>query len=329
MAKSWEGSMKRLLIVGAALLGVAAALSPAAARDYPGRPVHLVVAFPAGGSNDVVARLIAQALSERLGQQFIIENKSGAGGNVGTEAALRAPGDGYTLLFAAPHNAINASLYPKLAFDFLKDSAPVAGIARTPSVMEVNPSVPAKTVREFIDYAKARPGKINMAAPGNGTAIHLAGELFMAMTGVKLLHVPYRGGAPALTDMLSGQVQVMFDALPSSLAHVQAGTLRALAVTTDERSQALPDLPTVAETVPGYEASIWYGIVAPKGTPAEVIDTLSKATNAIVEQPQMKARLAELGCTPMPMGPTEFGNLLAAETEKWGKVVKFSGLSAD
>jgi len=324
--------LKPYFIIGPALLGLqiaTAALSPAAARDYPARPVHWVVAFPAGGSNDVVARLIAQALSAQLGQPFIVENKSGAGGNVGTEAALRAGGDGYTLLFAAPHNAINASLYPKLAFDFLKDSVQIAGIARTPSVMEVNPSVPARTVREFIDYAKARPGKINLASPGNGTAIHLAGELFMAMTGVTLLHVPYRGGAPALTDMLSGQVQVMFDALPSSLARIQAGSLRALAVTTEERSQVLPDLPTVAETVPGYEASIWYGMVAPKGTPAEVIDTLSKAMNAVLAQPQMKARLAELGCTPMPMGPAELGSLLAAETAKWGKVVKFAGVSAD
>lgn len=315
--------------IGPALLGLCVTLQPAAAREYPARPVHWVVAFPAGGSNDVVARLMAQALSERLGQQFIIENKAGAAGNIGTEAALRAPADGYTLLFTAPHNAINATLYPKLTFDFLKDSAPVAGIARTPSVMEVHPSVPAKTVAEFIDYAKAHPGKINMASPGNGTAIHLAGELFMAMTGVKLLHVPYRGGAPALTDMISGQVQVMFDALPSSIGHIQSGALRALAVTTDKRSEALPDLPTVAETVPGYEASVWYGMVAPKGTPADVIETLNKAMTAILADPQMKRRLAELGCTPMAMAPGDFGNLLAAETEKWAKVVKFSGVSPD
>lgn len=269
--------MIQRLIAPALLVMAVVAPQPAAARDYPARPVHWIVAFPAGGSNDIVARVIGQALSERLGQQFIIENKSGAGGNIGTEAALRAPADGYTLLFVAPHNAINATLYPKLSFDFLKDSTPVAGIARTPNVMEVHPAVPAKTVAEFIDYAKTHPGKINMASPGNGTAIHLAGELFMAMTGIKLLHVPYRGGAPALTDMLSGQVQVMFDSLPSSIGHIQSGVLRALAVTTDQKSEALPGVPTIAETVPGYEASVWYGMVAPKGTPPDVIETLNKA----------------------------------------------------
>jgi tripartite-type tricarboxylate transporter receptor subunit TctC len=321
--------MIQRLIAPALLAMAVVAPQPAAARDYPARPVHWIVAFPAGGSNDIVARVIAQALSERLGQQFIIENKSGAGGNIGTEAALRAPADGYTLLFVAPHNAINATLYPKLSFDFLKDSAPVAGIARTPNVMEVHPAVPAKTVAEFIDYAKAHPGKINMASPGNGTAIHLAGELFMAMTGVKLLHVPYRGGAPALTDMLSGQVQVMFDSLPSSIGHIQSGALRALAVTTDQKSEALPGVPTIAETVPGYEASVWYGMVAPKGTPPDVIETLNKAINAILADHQIDKRLAELGCTPMAMTPSDFGLLLAAETEKWAKVVKFSGATPD
>lgn len=321
--------MIQRLIAPALLVMAVVAPQPAAARDYPARPVHWIVAFPAGGSNDIVARVIAQALSERLGQQFIIENKSGAGGNIGTEAALRAPADGYTLLFVAPHNAINATLYPKLSFDFLKDSAPVAGIARTPNVMEVHPAVPAKTVAEFIDYAKAHPGKINMASPGNGTAIHLAGELFMAMTGVKLLHVPYRGGAPALTDMLSGQVQVMFDSLPSSIGHIQSGALRALAVTTDQKSEALPSVPTIAETVPGYEASVWYGMVAPKGTPPDVIETLNKAINASLADHQIDKRLAELGCTPMTMTPSDFGLLLAAETEKWAKVVKFSGTTPD
>lgn len=321
--------MIQRLIAPALLVMAVVAPQPAAARDYPARPVHWIVAFPAGGSNDIVARVIAQALSERLGQQFIIENKSGAGGNIGTEAALRAPADGYTLLFVAPHNAINATLYPKLSFDFLKDSAPVAGIARTPNVMEVHPAVPAKTVAEFIDYAKAHPGKINMASPGNGTAIHLAGELFMAMTGIKLLHVPYRGGAPALTDMLSGQVQVMFDSLPSSIGHIQSGALRALAVTSDQKSEALPGVPTIAETVPGYEASVWYGMVAPKGTPPDVIETLNKAINAILADHQIDKRLAELGCTPMAMTPSDFGMLLAAETEKWAKVVKFSGATPD
>lgn len=304
-------------------------LAPVFAADYPVRPVRWVVAFPAGGANDIVARLIGQALAERLGQNFIIENKAGAGGNIGTQAALIAAPDGYTLLFAAPHNAINATLYKKLPYDFLRDMTPVAGIAQTPNVMEVNPAVPAKTVAEFIAYAKANPGKINMASAGNGTAIHLSGELFMAMTGVKLVHVPYRGGAPALIDMIGGQVQVMFDNLPSSMAHIQSGKLRALAVTTRARAPALPDVPTVAETVPGYQAGIWYGIVAPKGTPPEIVAKLNAAVTAALADPKIKTRLADLGCTPMPMAPAEFGSLLAAETEKWAKVIKFSGVSVD
>jgi tripartite-type tricarboxylate transporter receptor subunit TctC len=301
----------------------------AVAMEYPARPVHWIVAFPAGGANDTVARIIGQYLSERLGQAFIIENKAGAGGNIGTQAALNAPADGYTLLFAAPHNAINATLYKKLPFNFSRDITPIAGIARTPNVMEVNPSVPANTVAEFIAYAKANPGKINMASGGTGTAIHLSGELFMAMTGVKLVHVPYRGGAPALTDLIGGQVQVMFDNLPSSMAHIQSGKLRALAVTTLARAQALPDVPSVAETVPGYEAGIWYGVVAPKGVPPEVVEKLSAAFKAALVDPKIKARLADLGCTPMPMSPAEFGSLLISETEKWAKVIQFSGASVD
>jgi tripartite-type tricarboxylate transporter receptor subunit TctC len=299
------------------------------AAEYPTKPVHWIVAFPAGGSNDLVARIMGQWLSEHLGQPFIIENRPGAGGNLGTQAALTAPPDGYTLLFVAPHNAINATLYKKLPFNFLKDIAPVAGLARTPNIMEVNPSVPAKTVAEFIAYAKAKPGKISMASAGNGTAIHLSGELFKAMTGVDLVHVPYRGGGPALTDLISGQVQVMFDNLPPSIQHIRSGTLRALAVTTITRSEALPDVPTIAETVPGYEASIWYGIVAPKGTPPAIIEKLNKAVNAALADPKLKARLSELGCTPMPMSPTELGTLLATETEKWAKVVQFSGASVE
>jgi tripartite-type tricarboxylate transporter receptor subunit TctC len=301
----------------------------AAATDYPTRPVHWIVAFPAGGANDTVARLIGQYLSERLGQPFIIENKAGAGGNIGTQAALGAPPDGYTLLFVAPHNVINATLYKKLPFDFLRDVTPIAGLARTPNVMEVNPAVPAKTVAEFIAYAKANPGKINMASAGTGTAIHLSGELFMAMTGVKLVHVPYRGGAPALNDMIGGQVQVMFDNLPSSIAHIHSGKLRALAVTTPARSAAMPDVPTVAETVPGYDASIWYGVGAPKGTSPEIVERLNKAFSAALSDPRIKARLADLGCAPMPMSATEFGALLAVETEKWAKVIHFSGASVD
>lgn len=301
----------------------------AGALEYPTKPVRWIVAFPAGGANDIVARLLAQYLSEKLGQNFIVENKPGAGGNIGTQAALSASPDGYTLLFVAPHNAINATLYKKLPFNFLRDITPVAGIAQTPNIMEVNPSVPAKTVAEFIAYAKANPGKINMASSGNGTAIHLSGELFMAMTGVQLVHVPYRGGAPALTDMLGGQVQVMFDNLPSSIAHIQSGRLRALAVTAATRSEALPSIPTIAETVPGYEASIWYGVVGPKGIPQEIVDKLNTAFSAALAAPQIAARLAEFGCTPMPMSPTKFGALLTAETEKWATVIKRSGTSID
>ena len=318
----------RTLTLGVAAL-VIANFDQAVAVEYPTRPIHWIVAFPAGGANDIVARIIGQFVSERLGQPVIIENKAGAGGNVGTQVALAASPDGYTLLFVAPHNAINATLYKKLPFDFLRGISPIAGIAQTPNIMEVNPSVPAKTVAEFIAYAKANPGKINMASAGNGTAIHLSGELFMAMTGVKLVHIPYRGGAPALTDMISGQVQVMFDNLPSSIAHIRSGQLRALAVTTLARSSALPDVPTVAETVPGYEAAIWYGVVAPKGTPEKIIEKLSEAFNAAVADPRITARLAELGCTPMPMMPAEFGSLLAAETKKWAKVIQFSGASVD
>ncbi len=323
--------MKRLilLLVLSILTLLAINFEKATAVEYPTKPVRWIVAFPAGGGNDIVARLLAQYLSERLGRTFVVENKPGAGGNIGTQAALSAAPDGYTLLFVAPHNAINATLYKKLPFNFLQNMTAVAGIAQTPNVMEVNPAVPVKTVAEFIAYAKANPGKINMASSGNGTAIHLSGELFMAMTGVKLVHVPYRGGAPALTDMVGGQVQVMFDNLPSSIAHIQSGRLRALAVTTLTRSAALPDVPTVAETVPGYEAGIWYGVVVPKGTPPAIVEKLNAAFNAALADPQIKARLAELGCTPMPMSPADFGSLLAAETEKWAKVIKFSGASID
>ena len=318
----------RVLVLGIVWLATAVT-GTAFAKDYPTRPIHWIVAFPAGGANDTVARLIAQYLSEHLGQPVIIENKGGAGGNIGTQAALAAAPDGYTLLFAAPHNAINATLYKKLPFDFLKDITPIAGIARTPNVMEVTPSLPVKTVAEFIAYAKANPGKINMASAGTGTAIHLSGELFMAMTGVKLVHVPYRGGAPALTDMLGGQVQVMFDNLPSSMAHIQSGKLRPLAVTTDVRSASLPNVPTVAETVPGYEAGIWYGVVAPKGIPPEIAAKLNRAFTDALADSQIRARLADLGCTPMPMSSLDFGSLLKAETEKWAKVIQFSGASAE
>jgi tripartite-type tricarboxylate transporter receptor subunit TctC len=300
----------------------------AMAQDYPTRPVRWVVPYPAGGSTDILARIIGQYLSERLGQQFVIENKPGGGNNIGTEAVVNATPDGYTLLLVNPAHGINATLYPKLNFNFIRDIAPVAGIMRVPNVMEVNPEVPAKNVAEFISYAKANPGKINWASSGNGTSVHLSGELFKVMTGVQLTHVPYRGSAPALTDMISGQVQVMFDNMPSSVQHILGGKLRALAVTTAQRSPALPDVPTVAETVPGYEASAWFGMGAPKGTPSTIIEKLNKEINAALVDPKIKARLAELGGnTLLPGTPADFGKVIAEETEKWAKVIKSGGVT--
>jgi tripartite-type tricarboxylate transporter receptor subunit TctC len=321
-------NLVRLFALGMAGL-TWAGISDAAAVDYPTRPVRWVVGYPPGGSTDILARLIGQYLSEKLGQQFIIENKPGAGNNIGTEAVVHAPPDGYTVLLVNPANGINASLYKKLSFNFVRDIAPVAGITRVPNVMEVNPNVPAKTVAEFIGYAKANPNKVNLASSGNGTSVHLSGELFMAMTGVKLTHVPYRGSAPALTDMIAGQVQVLFDNLPSSIEHVRAGKLRALAVTTEQRSPALPDVPTVAETVPGYEASAWFGMGAPKGTPPEVIAVLNKTINEALADPNIKARLAEMGGMTMGGTPADFGKIITDETEKWRKVVEFAGASVD
>jgi tripartite-type tricarboxylate transporter receptor subunit TctC len=312
----------------AGLLGLTAA-GTASALDYPTHPVRIIVSYPAGGSTDITARLIGSWLSEKLGQQFIIENRPGGGNNIGTEAAIRSTPDGYTLFLVNPANAINTTLYRNLKFNFLTDMAPVAGLYRVPNVMEVHPSVPAKTVAEFIDYAKANPGKVNMASSGNGTSVHLSGELFMFLTGVKLLHVPYRGSAPALNDMLSGQVQVMFDNLPSSIGHIKAGKLRALGVTTAQRAAALPDVPTVGETVNGYEASAWFGIGAPKGTPAEIIDKLNNEINAALKDDKMKERFATLGGTLMPGSPADFGKTIADETEKWAKVVKFAGIHMD
>jgi tripartite-type tricarboxylate transporter receptor subunit TctC len=314
--------------LGLALIAVAG-IGPARALDYPTRPVHLVVGYPAGGTTDILARLVGQYLSERLGQQFIIDNRSGAGNNIGTEVVVNAAPDGYTLLLINPANAINATLYEKLPFNFIRDIAPVAGIVRVPNVMEVNPAVPAKTVAEFIAYAKANPGKVNMASSGNGTSIHVSGELFKMMTGVDMLHVPYRGSAPALTDLMGGQVQVLFDNMPSSVEYLKAGKLRPLAVTTAARADALPGVPTVAETVPGYEASAWFGLGAPKGTPAEIVDKLNAAVNAGLADPKLKARLADLGGTMLTGPPVDFGKLIAAETEKWAKVVKFSGARPD
>jgi tripartite-type tricarboxylate transporter receptor subunit TctC len=297
----------------------------AAALDYPTKPVRWIVGYPAGGSTDILARLIGQWLSVRLGQQFIIENRPGAGNNLGTEQVVRAAPDGYTILLVNPANAINTTLYEKLSFNFVRDIAPVAGLIRVPNVMEVNPSVPAKTVSEFIAYAKANPGKINMASSGNGTSIHMSGELFKMMTSLAMQHVPYRGSAPMLTDLLAGQVQVTFDNMPSSIEHIRAGKLRALAVTTAMRSEALPDVPVVADFVPGYEASAWFGLGAPKGTPPEIIELLNKEVNAAVADPNIRARLVDMGGMMINGTPAEFGKIIVEETEKWAKVVKFSG----
>jgi tripartite-type tricarboxylate transporter receptor subunit TctC len=299
------------------------------AQAYPSRPVRIIVAFAPGGATDIMARLIGQWLSERLGQQFVIENRPGAGGNVATEAAVRAPADGYSLLLAHSINAINATLYEKLNFNFIQDIAPVTSFASGALVMVVNPSVPARTVPEFIAYAKANPGKINMASQGVGSTGHVSGELFKMMTGVNLVHVPYRGAGPALIDLLGGQVQVMFATMSSSIEYVRAGKLRALAVTTTTRSPVLPDIPTVAEFVPGYEFSFWTGIGAPRDTPAEIVEKLNTEINAALADPKLKARLAEWGATALPGSPADFGKLIAEETEKWGKVVKFADVKAD
>jgi tripartite-type tricarboxylate transporter receptor subunit TctC len=318
----------RLFAVSLAALSWAG-IGSAAAVDYPTRPVRWIVPYTPGGGTDITARIVAQWLSERLGQQVFIENKPGGGNNIGTETALHSPPDGYTLLLVNPANAINATLYPKLGFNFLRDSAPVAGIMRVPNVMEVNPEVPAKTVAEFIAYAKANPGKINWATSGNGTSVHLSGELFKLMTGVQLTHIPYKGSAPALTDLIAGTVQVIFDNMPPSLPHIRAGKLRALAVTTATRSEALPEVPTVAETVPGYEASAFYGMSVPKGTPPEIVDKLNKEINAALADPNIKARLAELGGILTPGSPTDFGKLVADETEKWAKVIKAGSVALE
>jgi len=312
-------SLRFVLVLGVVWL---AGVGQTFAADYPTRPVRWIVPYPAGGSTDILARIIGQSLSERLGQQFVIENRPGGGNNIGTEAVVHAAPDGYTVLLVNPAHGINATLYPKLSFNFIRDIAPVAGLMRVPNVMEVHPSVPAKTVAEFIAYAKANAGKINWATSGNGTSVHLSGELFKSMTGIDMTHVPYRGSAPALTDLIAGTVHVMFDNMPSSLPHIQGGKLRALGVTTAQRSQALPDVPTVAETVPGYEASAWFGMGAPKGTPADVIDKLNKEINAALQDERVKARLAELGGILIAGTPADFGKVVAEETEKWAKVIK-------
>ncbi len=315
------------LAAGAAALP---AVSPIArAQAYPTRPVRLIVPFGLAGATDITARLIGQWLSERLGQQFVIENRPGAGGNIGTEAVVRAAPDGYTLLYVTTANAVSATLFDKLNFNFIRDIAPVAPIVRFPYIMVVNPSVPAKTLPEFIAYAKANPGKINMASPGIGSTPHVNGELFKVMTGTNMVHIPYRSAAAVMTDLLSGQVQLYFGTTASSLEYVRAGKLRALAVTIERRLDALPDIPTVGDFVPGYEASNWYGIGAPRNTPVEVIEKLNKETNAGLADPKIKARIADLGGSVLTGSPADFGRLIADETEKWGKVVKFVGIKVD
>ncbi len=315
-------------------LAAGAAALPAASRatwaqTYPSRPVHCFDGFPAGGPNDIVARLIGQWLSERLGQQFVIENRPSAGGIIAAQAVANAPPDGYTLLVVGAPQAISTTLYDNLNFNLVRDITPVAGIIRVPLVMEVNPAVPAKTVPELIAYANANPGKLNMASGGTGTTDHVSGELFKMMAGVNMVLVPYRGGAPALTDLLGGQVQVLFDPIPASIEYIRTGKLRVLAVTTATRSEALPDIPTVGEFVPGYEASSWYGVCAPKDTPAEIIDQLNKEINAGLADPKLKARFADLGGTMLVGSPADFGKLIAHETDKWAKVIKAVGIKPD
>jgi tripartite-type tricarboxylate transporter receptor subunit TctC len=323
---SWRAAMA---VVAIGLSGFGWSTAGASALDYPTRPVRFIVGYPAGGATDILARIIGQRLSERLGQQFVIENKPGAGNNIGTETVVNAEPDGYTVLLVNPANFINASLYAKLNFNFIRDIAPVATFNRVPNVMTVAPDVPAKTVAEFIAYVKANPGKVNMASSGNGTSVHLSGELFMAMSGAKMLHIPYKGAAPAITDLLGNRVQVIFDNMPSIIQHINAGKLRALAVTTAQRSPQLPDVPTVGETVPGYEASALFGMGAPKKTPPEIIAKLNREINAVLAEPETRKRLTELGGEPLISTPEAFGAMIAAETGKWEKVVNFAGIRVE
>jgi tripartite-type tricarboxylate transporter receptor subunit TctC len=323
--------VSRRAAVGLIALGFSAftLMGSASAQDYPTRPVRFVVPYPPGGATDILARLIGQKLSERTGQTFVIENKPGAGNNIGTESVVNAEPDGYTILLVNPANYINATLYSKLSFNFLRDIAPVAAFHRTANVMTVTKDVPAKNVAEFIAYVKANPGKVNMASSGNGTSVHLSGEMFMMMTGAKMQHVPYRGAALAITDMLGGQVQVIFDNMPSIIQHIRSGSLRAMAVTTTEKSPLLPEVPTVAETVPGYEASALFGMGAPKKTPPEIVAKLNAHVNAVLADPTVKAKLIDLGGEPLIGPPDAFGKMVTAETEKWEKVVKAAGLKVE
>jgi tripartite-type tricarboxylate transporter receptor subunit TctC len=299
------------------------------AVDYPTKPIRLIAAYSPGGTTDILARIIAQGLSEKLGETVLVENKPGGGNNIGTEYVIRSPADGYTLIVANPANAINASLYKSLTFNFINDTVPVAGIIRSPNVMVVTDSLPVKNVAEFIAYCKANPTKVNMASSGSGSSIHLSGELFKSMTGCKMAHIPYKGAGPALNDLIAGQVQVMFDNLPSSAGFIKDGRIRALAVTTSVREASLPNVPTVAETIPGFEASAWFGISAPKGTPREIVDKLNAATNQLLADPKIQKRLADLGGTLIPGTPEDFGKIIASDTQKWEKVVKSSGATVD
>jgi tripartite-type tricarboxylate transporter receptor subunit TctC len=323
--------LARRTFVYLALVAASLPLVPriASGQIYPTRPVRLICAFPAGGPNDTLARLIGQWLSERLGRPFVVENRPGAATNIATEAVVRAPPDGYTLLLIAQVNAINVTLYERLNFNFIRDIAAVAGIMRVPSIMEVNPSVPVHTVPEFIAYAKANPGRLNMASAGNGTSSHLSGELLKIMAGVDVLHVPYRGAAAALTDLIAARVQVYFDLMPSSIAHVRSGKVRPLAITSATRSGTLPDLPSLGDFVPGYEVNTWFGVGAPRGTPADIVDKLNEEINAALADPQMKARLAELGGTVLAGTPADFGKLIADETDKWGKVIRAANIKPE
>lgn len=315
-------------LTGLVVLGSLFALPASAQSDYPAKPIKWIVPYPPGGTTDLLARLMSTWLSQRLGQQVLVENKAGGGNNIGTEMAVRSAPDGYTIFLVNPANAINATLYPKLPFNFLEDLVPIAGIVRVPNVMTVTKNFPAKTVAEFIEYAKKNPGKVNMASSGSGTSVHLSGEMFKFMTGVDMKHVPYKGAGPAITDLIGGQVDVLFDNMPSIIGHIRGGSVRALAVTSAQRSPAL-DVPTVAETVPGYEASAWFGIAAPKGTPAAAIARINREVNAALADPGMKAKLADLGGMPIPGTPEQFWAIHKMETEKWAKIVHFSGAKVD
>ncbi|GLR88466.1 Bug family tripartite tricarboxylate transporter substrate binding protein [Bradyrhizobium iriomotense] len=323
------GVLRRGLFGLALLSGIVGASPPASAADYPNRPVHWLIGFAAGGPVDIVARIMAQWLSDRFGQQFIVENRTGSGGNIAAAAAINAPPDGYTLLFVAPNNAISTSLYKKLPFDFLRDTTPVASIMQLTNMLVVSNAMPVKTVQEFIDYCKANPGQISYASSGNGTSVHMSAELFKAMTKCDMVHVPYRGSAIAFPDIISNKVQLIFDNLPSALEQARGGNVRALGVTSPQRWPSVPDVPAIAETVPGFESVGFYGISAPKGTPGEIVDLLNKAVGEALKDPKLVARLAETGGIPRPMTSTEFGKLVEDETEKWRKVVEFAGVSVD